>query len=77
MSPYRFEDLRAGVAVPREFGFDVVAGLGAALAGVGPAGEAARVHDRGRSGGPPGVVLKEGKYLISTARVWEYVRYSI
>ena len=55
---YRFEDLRADVSVLGELGLDVVARLGAVLAGVGSAGEAARVHDGRRPGRPPGVVLK-------------------
>ena len=46
-----------------ELGLDVVPGLGAVLAGVGSTGEAARVHDGGRSGCPPGVVLR-GKYRV-------------
>ena len=47
VSRYRFEDLRADVSVLGELGLDVVAGLCAVLAGVGSAGEAARVHDGG------------------------------
>ena len=42
----------------RELRLDVLAGLGAVLARVGAAGEAARVHHGRGAGRPPGVVLE-------------------
>ena len=60
---YWFEDLCSDVTMLGKFSLDVVAGLSAVLAGVGSTCEAAGIHDGGRPGCPPRVVLR-GKHRV-------------